>query len=124
MNFFKTILIVFMFLGMTSACNADSVPSQLESDVKLNYKNITPTSFSTQLKKSTSYNVPSYNSPRYNLNSSGLIQDPVLNATMNGLMNYMTLGADNNSYSNEMLKKQQEEEYIRQQVKYTEDSEK
>lgn len=112
MRKFKTVLAVFMFLGLVSASYADESLPKSVADKNLNYSAITPTAFSTQLKKSPTYNAPTYNMPYY---SNYIQSNPILNAEMNGLVNSMTMGTGCSSFAPEMLNRQQEE-YTRQQM--------
>lgn len=106
----KIILSFFVFLGIMSTCSAQEFV-----DKTMDYKKISPTAFSAQLKNSKSYNAPSYN--LHSSDYSGSMEGMMMNAMMSGMMNAMTMGVVDNCYSADMMKKQQEE-YARQQAKY------
>lgn len=114
MKNFKIALAICIFMTLTLESYADSIQLQGGAE-KINCKQIAPTNFSNQLKKSSGYKIPNYNMPA----SSNMSQDPMVNAMMGGMMNSMMMGQGvmDNTYSNMTIQRQQQE-YVKQQMEY------
>ena len=112
----KISLVLFTLIFVSNVCLASNVETYIEAEKTINTREITPTNFAKRLKKTNSYNSPSYKINSY----SNYAQNPMLNATMNGMMNSIMMGQGvmDTSFSAATMQKQQEE-YVKQQIEYS-----
>lgn len=106
----KFMLIFFIFLCYSSICYGDYSNPRNKFETKIFFTGDTPSSIAKKANENSSFNSPPY---------SAIMQDPIVNSTLNGYSNLIQ-GINNCPYSPFELQKQQMD-YSMQQTELPED---
>lgn len=110
MNTIKFLLIFFIFLHCSLICYGDYSNSSAKFGTKVFFNGDTPSSVANKANKNSSFNSAPY---------SAIMQDPIINSTLNGYSNLIQ-GINGGSYSPLEMQKQQMD-YSMQQTEFPAD---